>query len=76
MTEQLKTGDRVRVLTPELEPDYRPGDKGTVVSGPQRLSGGEWFYVVTLDKDGPGATGTEFLASEIAVDGAAVAVSR
>jgi hypothetical protein len=70
MTEQPKKGDRVRLLTRDLEPLYRPGDKGTVVGGPQRLSGGGWFYVVTLDKDGPRATGALFLASEITVDAA------
>jgi hypothetical protein len=65
----------VRLLTRDFLPDYRPGDTGKVESGPQPIPSGGFYFVVTMDKDGPGATGIVFRDNEIAVDAAPVAVS-
>ncbi|HEY7311386.1 MAG TPA: hypothetical protein VH643_18640 [Gemmataceae bacterium] len=73
MNRQPKTGDRVRLTTRDFEPDYWPGDRGTVLSGPHPIPSGGHFYVVTLDKDGPTGTGITINANEIELDAAAMA---
>ena len=57
MIRQPKMGDRVGLLTRDFKPDDRPGETGTLVSGPQAIPRGGCFSVLTLDKDGPGAAG-------------------
>jgi hypothetical protein len=67
MSCELKMGDRVRVR--RLVHDYQVGDKGTVVEGPATYSGtAEKSYVVTMDKDGPGATSIVFAEGDIELD--------
>jgi hypothetical protein len=73
MSQEPKTGDRVLVTTRDFEPEYRPGDRGTVLSGPHPIPSGGFFYVVAVDKDGSAATGIVFHAGEIAVDTTACA---
>jgi hypothetical protein len=73
MNRQPKAGDRVRLTTRDFEPDYRPGDKATVLSGPHPIPSGGHFYVVTMDKDGLAATGITINASEIELDAVAMA---
>jgi len=66
MSEQLKVGDRVRVSQRSHVQGYQPGDKGTVLEGPTRYPGDDQpFYVVSMDKDGPGHTSIIFRANEI-----------
>lgn len=65
MSQHPKTGDRVRVVTRNFEPDYQVGDTGTVESGPQALPSGGFYYVVRMDRDGPDAKGNVFVAGEI-----------
>jgi hypothetical protein len=67
MSRELKRGDRVRVRRPIRE--YQVGDKGTVLNGPTTYAGAaEKFYVVTMDKDGPGATSIVFTTEDIEPD--------
>ena len=68
MSQEPKTGDRVLVTTGDFEPEYRPGDKGTVLSGPHPVPSGGFFYVVAVDKDGSAGTGIVFHAGEIELD--------
>lgn len=75
MSQQPTTGDHVRLTTPDFLPDYRPGDTGTVESGPHLIVSGGSYYIVTLKKDGPDATGVVCNEGEIEVDPAGVAVS-
>jgi hypothetical protein len=75
MSQQPKVGDRVRLRTRDFEPDYRTGDTGKVESGPHPIPSGGYYYVVTLDRGEPGATGIILNASEIEVDAASL-VSR
>ena len=75
MSQRPKTGDRIRLTTRDFEPDYRPGDKGTVMSGPHLVPSGGHFYVVVMDKDGSTATGRIINDDEIEVD-VATAVNR
>ena len=72
MSHRPKTGDRVRLTTRDLEPDYQRGEGGTVLSGPHLIPSGGHFYVVTMDKDGPTGTGIIINASEIEIDAAFV----
>jgi hypothetical protein len=71
MNKHPRTGDRVRLTTRDFEPDYRPGDTGTVESGPHPIPSGGFFYLVTVEKDGPGAAAIVFNASEIEVEAVA-----
>jgi hypothetical protein len=73
MNKHPRTGDRVRLTTRDFEPDYRPGDTGTVLSGPHLIPSGGYYCVVTMDKDGPSAAAIIFNASEIEVEAAAMA---
>ncbi len=67
MSRELKMGDRVRIRRPIRE--YQVGDKGTVLDGPTTYAGAaEKSYVVTMDKDGPGATSIVFTAADIELD--------
>jgi hypothetical protein len=43
---------------------YEPGEKGTVLWGPSTSHNGGIFYLVSMDKDGPGNWVT-FMAREI-----------
>jgi hypothetical protein len=65
----------VRLSTRDFEPDYGKGETGTVLSGPHPVPSGGFFYVVTMKKNGPSATGIILNASEIEVDAASL-VSR
>jgi hypothetical protein len=68
MSEQPKSGDRVRLTTGDFLPDDWPGDSGTVESGPHPIPRGGFYYVVTLDRAGPGAAGIVLTESEIEVE--------
>ena len=65
---QLKPGDPVRVVTDVFLPFIRPGDKGTVQSGPDFVAGGGRSYVVALNKDPAGSIGHVFLAGHLEPD--------
>jgi hypothetical protein len=45
----------MRITTQDFEPDYLAGDTGTVESGPHPIPSGGVFYVVRMERDGPGA---------------------
>jgi hypothetical protein len=75
MIQKPNPGNRVRLTTRVFEPDFRPGDIGTVLSGPHPISSGGHFYIVAMKKFGPGTEEIIFRATEIEVD-AASAVSR
>ena len=62
-----QTGDRVRVTTWTGMPDYLPGDKGTVLRGPESFEGGEPSYLVAMDEDA-GKGLVRFTVDEIEVD--------
>jgi hypothetical protein len=54
MSHQLRPGDRVRLTTRVCEPDYSPGDRGTVTDGPKCHTGvgpNEPYFLVAMDKD-------------------------
>ena len=70
MSQLPKTGDRIRLTTWDYEPDYRRGERGTVLSGPHLIPSGGHFYVVIMDRDGPTGTGRIINASEIEIDAA------
>jgi hypothetical protein len=53
MSGELKAGDRLRVTARIRVPGYRPGDKGTVVSGPHLRPSGARYYIARMDKDHP-----------------------
>jgi hypothetical protein len=65
--QELKAGDRVRVVTDNLEPHIHRGDKGTVKSGPSFVAGGGRCYTVALDQD-PTQTGVVCTEDEIESD--------
>jgi hypothetical protein len=73
MTREPINGDRVRVCTRELLPDYAPGATGHIVSGPHPLPSGGDFYVVVMDGDSSGKA-TVFHADEIERDETATPV--
>ncbi|HEY7315522.1 MAG TPA: hypothetical protein VH643_39700 [Gemmataceae bacterium] len=60
-----KAGDRVRLTTRDFEPDYRLSEAGTVESGPHFIPGGGTYFIVTMEKDGPGAPGIILRTCEI-----------
>ena len=69
MSRELKMGDRVRVTPQSRIKGYQPGDKGTVLEGPNVYAGAsDTSYVVAMDKDGPGSTSTVFSADDIEPD--------
>lgn len=68
MNRCLKVGDRVRVTELNRVEGYQPGDRGTILWGPNTSASGILvFYLVAMDKDAPGS-GTTFTAEEIEAD--------
>ena len=67
MSTELKPGDRVRLTVLVRRIGYEPGEKGTVLSGPSTSHSGQPYYLVSMDKDGPG-NGVTFTAQEIEAD--------
>ena len=68
MAKKPQPGDRVRVTTRTAGPDYLPGDKGTVLRGPEPSDGGGPAYLVAMDySTGKGVV--LFTEDEIEVDG-------
>jgi hypothetical protein len=67
MTRKPQPGDRVRVTTWTGMPDYFRGDRGTVLSGPEPVEGGEPAYQVAMDQ-AAGKGVTHFTEDEIEVD--------
>ena len=68
MAKKPQPGDRVRVTTRTAVPDHLPGDKGTVLRGPEPSDGGVPAYLVAMDYST--ATGVVlFTEDEIDVDG-------
>ena len=64
MSNELKTGDRVRVTTLRPVHSYPVGCQGIVRPGPATDKSGEIYYVVIMDKDGT-SDATLFFADEI-----------
>ena len=51
----LGIGDKVRVTARNRVKHYRPGEKGTILSGPEVLfEGGMRYYLVSMDRDDQG----------------------
>ena len=67
MAKNPQLGDRVRVTIWTCMPDYLPGDKGTVLAGPESSEGGEPSYLVAMDEDA-GKGLVRFTVDEIEVD--------
>jgi hypothetical protein len=67
LSTELKPGDRVRLTVLNQRIGYEPGDKGIVVLGPNSSYSGKNFYLVSMDKDGPG-NGVTFTMREIEAD--------
>jgi hypothetical protein len=65
MGQQATVGQQVHLTTRDYEPDYRPGDRGTVLSGPHPTPSGGFFYLVRLEKDGPAAAEIILHAEEL-----------
>jgi hypothetical protein len=53
MIRKLEKGDRLRIRSQRRVSDYRPGDRGTVISGPKKSVTGETYYIARMDKNGP-----------------------
>lgn len=71
MGRELKPGDRVRLTTRDFEPDHRRDDTDIVESGPHRIPGGGFFYVVRMEKPtGPGEVGIILREDDIEFDAA------
>lgn len=62
MIRKLGKGDRLRIRSRRRVSGYRPGDKGIVLSGPNRSFMGEPYYKVRMDKNEPGVL--TFLSAE------------
>jgi len=67
MSAELQPGERVRVTVLNWRIGYEAGDKGTVLWGADGSHDGQSFYLVSMDKDGPG-NGVTFTAREIEAD--------
>jgi hypothetical protein len=68
MAKKPRPGDRVRVTTRTAVPDNLPGDKGTVLRGPEPSGGRVPAYLVAMDYSaGKGVVLGE--EDEIEVDG-------
>jgi hypothetical protein len=67
MIRELKSGDRVRVTIRNRRVAYEAGDKGTVLWAPTVSSTEQRFYLVSMDKDGPGH-GVTFAPEQIEPD--------
>jgi hypothetical protein len=68
MSEAFKPGDRVRLRIGNHPHGYRRGDQGTVLRVATRAVTGEPYYLVAMDKDGPGTSGAVFAEEEIEPD--------
>jgi hypothetical protein len=68
MSRTLNAGDRVRVTVRNRVPGFKPGDKGTILSGPRSPDGDPPYYIVVMDRDGLQRTGVVFAADEIEPD--------
>ena len=67
MSTELKPGDRVRLTVLARRIGYKPGETGTVLWGPSTSHAEQPFYLVSMDKDGPG-NGVTFTAREVEAD--------
>ncbi len=67
MAAELRAGDRVRLTVLGQRMGYEPGDKGTVLWVSDISDAGQPFYLVSMDKDGPG-NGITFTAEQIEAD--------
>ena len=67
MSTQLKPGDRVCLTVLARRIGYESGEMGTVLWGPSTSHSGQTYYLVSMDKDGPG-NGVTFTAKEIEAD--------
>jgi hypothetical protein len=68
MAKKPQPGDRVRVTTRTAVPDHLPGDKGTVLRGPEPSDFGTHAYLVAMDYSA-GKGVVLFTEDEIEVDG-------
>ena len=68
MAKKPQPGDRVRVTTRTAVPDHLPGDKGTVLRGPEPSGGDVPAFLVAMDYDA-GKGVVLFTEDEIEVDG-------
>jgi hypothetical protein len=68
MAKKPQPGDRVRVTTRTAVPDHFPGDKGTVLWGPEPSDGDVSAYLVAMDYSA-GKGVVLFTEDEIEVDG-------
>ena len=66
MSLELERGDRVRITSMNSVPGYWPGEKGTVIWGPNE-AGGVIYYVVVMDHS-PNCRPRVFKSGEIEVD--------
>jgi hypothetical protein len=67
MSNDFKTGDRIRVRIPAR--GYQAGDKGTVLSESASAAGDdEKSYSVAMDKDGSTSTAIDFSVRDIELD--------
>lgn len=69
MPPELKPGARVCVTVRNRLPGYQAGDKGTVLRAAITGPSGTRYYVVAMDKNGPGKMGVVFTEDEIEPDG-------
>jgi hypothetical protein len=68
MAKKPQPGDRVQVTTRTAVPDHLPGDKGTVLKGPEPSDSGVPAYLVAMDYSA-GTGVVLFTGDEIEVDG-------
>ena len=68
MSSTFKSGDRVRVRVENHPAGHRKGDKGTVLRVANLVGTRIYYYLVGMDKDGPGPRGVHFNAEEIEPD--------
>ena len=62
MIHELLKGGRMRIRPQRPVSGYRPGDKGTVLSGPKKSLTGETYCIVRMDKNDLGVW--TFLSAE------------
>jgi hypothetical protein len=67
MSGELRSGNRLRVTARIRMPGYRPGDKGTVMSGPHLLTSGARYYIARMDQD-HASKRVIFAANEVEAD--------
>lgn len=66
--QELKAGDRVRLTASHRKQGYRPGDKGIVLRVLGAGPGGDFSYLVAMEKDDPDQKGVVFAEDEIEPD--------